>query len=409
MENEKIMILKMLESGKITSAEAAQLLQSVDEKDTPASAAPPPVPKSSQAPPPVPPRGADYDRSRSNNGPASSSADMGRKLEDMAVDMGRKAVAFAKDMEPKIQKFTESVASTIVGGADRLSRSISETASQPTSHPGKPAAAGPSGGKNEKNLEMLVSAGYNELDISCINGELRLKGYNGDKITAKLSYKPRRSGAAIELKKLGGRYYLNYEQDDFEQVSIDAYVPERSFQVIKLENLNGLMDISSLAANEITLSNSNGNTKLAALGAEKLVTESSNGHFTLSNIAADTAEIENVNGLLEAEELDVAKLSLTNFNGPLSLWVSSFARYNQYDWAVETGNAKMTMNLPASPDLGYDIKARAAMGDIRLGLTGLQYTVNEPAMAEARSAHYDKAAKQIRLSVETSNAPLTIN
>jgi hypothetical protein len=67
------------------------------------------------------------------------------------------------------------------------------------------------------------------------------------------------------------------------------------------------------------------------------------------------------------------------------------------------------MNLPAAPDLGYSIKARAAMGEIRLGLTGLQYTINDPSMAEARSVQYDMAAKQIRLVVETSNAPLTIN
>jgi hypothetical protein len=91
------------------------------------------------------------------------------------------------------------------------------------------------------------------------------------------------------------------------------------------------------------------------------------------------------------------------------LWVSNFSRYSQYDWTVETGNAKLNVNLPTSPNLGYHIKARAAMGEIRLGLTGLQYMVNDPANAEARSVHYDTAAAQMRLTVETSNAPLTIN
>jgi hypothetical protein len=49
------------------------------------------------------------------------------------------------------------------------------------------------------------------------------------------------------------------------------------------------------------------------------------------------------------------------------------------------------------------------MGEIRLGLTGLQYIINDPTMVEARSVQYDAAAKQIRLNVETSNAPLVIN
>jgi hypothetical protein len=408
MDNEKMLILKMLESGKITSEEAARLLQSAG--DTPtvrqAPSSVPPIPKPSAS--------SSYDKSRSNNGHAPH--DSGRGIEEMATEIGKKAAAFAREMEPKLQKAAEVMASTIATGADKLSRSLSEstvhTSGQASSAPKpktKPAPRVVPGAQVEKNIEMSVSSGYNELDLSCVNGELHIRGYNGDKITATLSYKTKRAGAAIELMKLGGRYYLSYEPDDFQHVSIDAYVPERAFSVIKLDNINGAMDVSSLAANEISISNANGSIRMAQLAANVLKGESSNGKFTLSNLVADEADIENVNGSVEADGLDVARLSLTNFNGPLSLWVSDFVKHKQYDWSVETGNAKLNMNLPAAPDLGYMIKARAAMGEIRLGLTGLQYTINDPALAEARSAQYDAAAKQIRLNVETSNAPLIIN
>ena len=407
MDNEKMAILKMLESGKINAAEAARLLSSVETPPVPPPAPPiPPVP---------PPRPVSYDANRGNNSPGPIPAPLappsGRSIEDIAADIGKKAVVFAKDMEPKIQKITETVASKIVGGAERLSRNISDAAAPSPQMSGPrpaPRTAAP-GGVVEKNIEMVLADGYNELNLASMNGELRIKGYNGDKITAKLSYKARRANAAIELMKLGGKYYLNYEQDDFEMVSIDAYVPERSFRAVRLENLNGSIDVASIAANDINISNSNGNTKLTGIAAGTLKAESGNGRMALSGIAADKADIENVNGLVEAEETDVAIMRLTNFNGPLSLWVSDFTRYTQYDWTVETGNAKLGMNLPAAPDLGYHIKARAAMGEIRLGLTGLQYLANDPAMAEARSVQFDSAAKQIRLTVETSNGPLTVN
>jgi len=442
MQNEKLMILKMLESGKITSAEAAQLLQSVD-----AGQALPPQPGAAPAPysaptataptawqspgpspgpaaggpPPGPvPGGA----SGANNGPRTGAAP-GSGLDDL----GRKFESFAQDWQPRLAKFTETVAEKIVDGVDYVSRAFSPppgsapgTGGHGPSHgaaqqghgPARPVAppprpAAPSGGMTEKNIEIVVASGYNELSLSGLNGDLRVKGYNGDKITARITYKAKRAGADIELMKLGGKYYLRYEPDDFERVMIDAYVPERSFGVIKLDGINAQMDISSLAASEIKVSNANGNTRLSALAADHVAADSGNGRFVVSNIAAKSAKLENVNGVLEADELDISQLSLTNYNGPLSLLMSQFARHDSYLWNIETGNAKLNINLPTLPTLGYHIKAHAAMGDIKLGLTGLQFLISDPTLVEARSVHFDTAAKQVKMTVETSNAPLVIN
>jgi len=328
-------------------------------------------------------------------------------------DMSRKFESFAKDWEPKLKKATATVAEKIVGGVDRLSKSLSDhtpyqhTHGTPHARP-KPPTTAP-GGLTEKNIEMLVEPGYNELNLSGQNGDVRIKGYNSDKITARISYKAKRAGAHIELMKLGNKYYLKYEPDDFETVMIDAYVPERAFSVIRLDGINAQLDCSTLAAAEIAVSNINGNTRLAGLAAGNLKADSSNGRFIVSNIAADSAVLENVNGVMEADELDIAKLSLTNYNGPLSLLMSNFARHEEYLWNVETGNAKLNMNLPTLPDLGYHIKAHAAMSEIRLGLTGLQFLIHEPSLVEARSVHFEKAARRVKMAVETSNAPLVIN
>ena len=105
----------------------------------------------------------------------------------------------------------------------------------------------------------------------------------------------------------------------------------------------------------------------------------------------------------------MANLNLINFNGPLSVIMSNFAKHTEYQWNVETGNAKLTMNLPTIPDLGYHIKAHAAMSEIQLGLTGLQHLINNPSLVEARSVHFDRAARRVKMTVETSNAPLVIH
>jgi len=329
--------------------------------------------------------------------------------------MGKRFETFAKDWEPKLKKATATVAEKIVGGVDRLSKSLSDTTpyqhthGTPYSHAPRPAATSSPGGLTEKNIEMMVEPGCNELNLSGQNGDVRIKGYNSDKITARVSYKAKRAGAHIELMKLGNKYYLKYEPDDFEAVMIDAYVPERAFSVIRLEGVNAQLDCSTLAAAEMAISNINGNTRLSGLAAGNLKADSSNGRFIISNVVADRAVLENTNGTIEADELDIATLSLTNYNGPLSLLMSNFARYEEYLWNVETGNAKLNMNLPTLPDLGYHIKAHAAMSEIRLGLTGLQFLIHEPSLVEARSVHFDKSARRVKMAVETSNAPLVIN
>ena len=428
MQNEKLRILKLLENGQITAAEAAQLLQAVGSEPSHHMPPPPPAPPTSYTPhvPPPPPshHAPPPHHHHSHTSHAGYTNNGGRPSAPMASgvdDLSRKFESFAREMAPKVQRFTETVADKIVGAADRVSGAFVSEAHphhppHPHTHgqshrppaPGKPYA--PPGGVVERNIEMPVdTGGYNELNLSCLNGELRIKGYNGDKITARLAYRGKSAAAHIEFVKLGGKYFLKYEPDDFHMVTIDAFVPERAFSVVKLDGLNAQLDCSSLAANEIKVENSNGTTRLAGLSAVNIVAESSSGAFSASNIIAQSGSIENMNGAMDISELDISNLKISNYNGPVSVIMSKYERYAEYMWSVETGNAKLNMNMPTLPDLGYHIKAHAAMSEIRLGLTGLQFLINEPSLVEARSVYFDSSAKKVKLAVETSNAPLVIN
>ena len=417
MENEKLQILKMLENKQISAAEAAELLKAVS-----GSSSPQPVQQTgssftshqtntSHSPPPV-----SHDTKYTSYAPNTGKPSGGSSF-DME-DLGRKFESFAKDMAPKVHRFTEVVADKIAGAADRVSDVFSVDhkdampSSPPQSHRPSAPTAKPStpSGTQQINTELLVEkGGMNELDLSGLAGEIRIKGYNGDKITARISYKTTKSSSPIELVRLGGKYFLKYESDDFSSVSIDAYVPDKAFNVVKIEGLNCEVDVSSLSSNHVRISNMNGSVSLSGITAGNIFAESSGGRFNVANITSDNAKFENLNGPLEASELDIAELKLSNYNAGLSLLVSRFERYTSYIWSIDTGNAKLNINLPTLHDTGYHIKAHAAMSEIRLGLTGLQFLVHEPSLVEARSVNFDRCAKKVKMAVETSNAPLVIN
>jgi hypothetical protein len=289
--------------------------------------------------------------------------------------------------------------------ADRISKTIE---SGLDTKPRVPTSSSTSG--TEKNVELYVEDGYNELNLAGLNAQVRIKGYNGDKITARIGYRARRGArSAIELMKLGGKYYLSYEEDEFEFVSIDAYVPSHKFKVVSISGINGNMDLSAIECGQLQVSCGNGQTTLSDLSADSIKSESGNGRLTVSGITAGTAIIEHFNGIAEAWEVDLEKLSLSNGNGSLSLSVSAFNRYNDYLWNVETSNAKLTLNVPTLPDLGCHIRARAALGTVRIGLTGMEFLINDPGHVEARNAAFDRQAKKVRLALETSNGVLAVN
>ncbi|MCL2461208.1 MAG: DUF4097 family beta strand repeat-containing protein [Defluviitaleaceae bacterium] len=472
MDNEKMKILKMLEEGKITSNEAARLLESVgtggsagydrsrpDDKsysDYSGSSSPAgngsrsdgrnrevygeASPRSSgySSDGEASPRSSAYssDSGRGSQSSADSrraGRDASGRIEDFTSDLGKKFDSFARDMEPRLQKFTDRVAEKTVAFADRISKSFpAESAPRPSNpggayrpsgsgadgayRPSGPSSGGPAihvpGTGTERDFELQVAPGYNELSLAGVNGNVIIRGYNGDKITAKVFFKARRGVPASReaaFMRLGNKYFLNYEEDDFEKVEIDAYVPEGMFNVVSIRGANGDVDISTLKAERIEISNANGPVKLKELNADAITVDCSNGPLSLTRISAETAEIENFNGLIDAFDLDVSGLKMQNTNGGVTINVSSLTKYADYVWSVETSNGKLTANLPTMPDLGYHLKACNTLGSVKVGMTGLTYMVNEANSVEAKSFIYDKSPKKARLAFETSNGPLVVN
>lgn len=440
MVNEKMKILKMLEEGRITSDEAARLLESVDSGRT-AAASPAggagsvngdyPGGRSGGAHPSSPypssasndptgkrrPSAAPYPSDK-REAPRRPEYRADRPGESFTDEITRKFESFFKDMEPKLQKFTETVVEKTSSAADAISRSISspppsKTAPhrpQPTQKTESRPSSGPAPkGRMEKNFELKVATGGSELNISGFNGQVLLKGYNGDKISAKVYYTAKRGSPAMELMVLGSKYYLNYDENDFESVSVDAYIPESMFFDVKALTSNGALVVSTIKCEQARLENTNGDIEVNGLVCLGLDAETNNGSVRLKGIAADRAIIDNFNGPISAADLDVAQLKMSTFNGGITMHAASFDRYGNYMWAVESNNGKVGMILPSSVDFGYYVKANAALSDVKIGLTGLSYISNGKSFAEAQSVNFDVAPKKIKLLAESSNAPITVN
>ncbi|MDR1531934.1 MAG: hypothetical protein LBS62_07085 [Clostridiales bacterium] len=371
MDSEKMKVLKMLEEHKITAEEAARLMQSLGTEPSggvsssvtgPSGGAADTVPVSNSRPSDV-------------AGPSGGSPAPRIDFENFGAEMGRKFDSLARDWEPKLRKITEKVVEKTVAAADKISRTIAEesaayaarTSASPTGGSVTSSAFSADGGGN---FDASVLPG-DELSLEGFNGDVTIRGYNGDKMTIKAVSKSARPGVSMRLVKRGKKYMIDYDPGDFEKMAFDALIPERMFSAVNISTSNGLISVTSL--------------------------KSAN------------ARITNFNGPIHAERVDFAYMEMSSVNGAVTARDTEFDAYSDYVWNIETSNAEISAGLPVGARLGYHVKVRATLGSIRVGLGSLNYIGSDAYNIEAKSIGYDTASKHVKLALETSNAEVRIN
>lgn len=378
MDNEKMMILKMVEAGKISAEEASKLLSSV---------------------------GTEFDKKPKskiyNSNDKSTAYNSQNSFREIRDEFSKKLESFTKNMEPKLQKLGEVISETTTNVADMISKSF-ETTKNEVKGKVKPS--------NSTKFEYIVSSPNNELKICALNGDVTIKGYNGDKISGTIYYNLKNNFDDIKFLNLGQKYFLDYNEENFSNVFIDIFLPEKLFNSVYVETINGTILLETFKCEELYINNSNANTILNSVEIENLFkTDINNGKLLLQNVTAESAILENCNASLDAYNIDISKMKLSTFNEEVSINNNGFYKYNDYIWAIETSNERIKVNLPNSENVGYYLKAHTSLNNVKVGLTKLIFSTNTENDVEAKSIDFDKSAKKVKISLETSNAPLVIN
>lgn len=435
MSEERLIILKMLEEGKIGADEASKLLAAIKEDDKDSSIEIPSTPVDSSRPTtsydstePIP---NNKNAKQPKSGGSSINFDeLGRSIGSISMDMAKKAGIFAKEMAPKLQSITETLVEKTVSVTDKISKSLATPPAPPrpaspeaertppTPRPHVPRTPAPrpmpskvpvsKGRQKEKSCEIPVTgSSLSELYITSKNGFVYIKGYNGDKITAKLSYTSVSDN--INLTQSGDRYYLDYDEAEFNNISIEAFVPEKLFNRIQISAINSKVSLDGIGSNEIVVDTEAAGIILKNIGSNYIRAVTDKGEVILENIASSSLEVITANAKIDANSLDVHKLKLETDNAPIVYKLFALKNYTDYNFRISTSNAGMKLNLPISEDIGYDIKAITSLNNVSAGITNLRYTENTSNYIKAKTSNFDMAHKKVIIDIDTSNAPITIN
>ncbi len=161
---------------------------------------------------------------------------------------------------------------------------------------------------------------------------------------------------------------------------------------------------------QLDLHSSNGRLVVEGLEAEHLRAETSNGRVVLTDLSAEVAEVRTSNGAVRLA-CSARRLEARTSNGAIEAGLPAA-------WPVEgeavldlaTSNGRIALELPAGGP-GYDLDASTTNGAVRVELPGQDHEaggVRGRRQVRVRTADYDARPRRLKIRARTSNGSITV-
>lgn len=372
MQEERRMILRMLEEGKITVEEAEALLNALG--DTRPSAEEEP----------------------------------------------------REDPWAHLEKMGEDFASRVELAAERFSRSLEHSIGEKLTKLPKLRVRFPFLGFEETQEFTQVVRGpvgakeVLPVDLSNVNGPIKLQGWSED--CYQLTVVQRLKGKDRDLLR-SRLYEADWEENSLKEefqlavpsfadrsVSVHLMVPEDRTYAVVLKSQNGSLRIENLRCTTLDLETINGSTELRSVKAERLRGRGGNGSCEMEGVEADSITHELGNGSYRVS-LAAASVDLATTNGTVNLRIADVNGESTY--RLRTTNGSVKVSLPTRADLGVSLDLQASVGRVTADLGSLQITQLERqgggAVLKARSADFSTSGNKLQLEASCVSGSITVS
>jgi len=381
---EKMMILKMLEEGKITAEEAYKLMESLDKT-----------------------KGADSDTNRTSKAEQSNFSD---KLDDTINKFSKKAEKFADKFGPdfisKVESVSTDFANAAVKFADKIVNYInsgfnnSDVYKSITKNYSFPLGA-------DDKVKLIirtqnVSITTNCTDASEVSMEMKLK----------CLFENPDIDSFISTKYENGVIYLQTDFPIRTWGSMIINLP-KNVEVIEAETSNSKCVLEGFKGEALYCTTSNGKIELKNCHAGELKARTNNSKIYVYGLKSDKAEIHTSNSNIEIENSILGKLMSDTSNGTITLNGFDSPDMGEASYKLHTSNGRIIIYLPKNSSSGYKVKARTSLGNINISNLGSSYIIdrgegNTRAEATITSTNYESFSKRLFIEASTSNSSINI-
>lgn len=378
MSEERLLILKMVEEGKITAQEAAALLEALGDSD----------PKGSR----------DQESGR-------------RRLEKQGDE-------FAQKVEQAAERFSKSLESKLEGGlAEKLSNLPRILAKLPflAVHEAHEFSQEFSG-SFQRDIEMIP------VKLSTVCGHIEVEAWDQEHYKLIVTQKIRGDERDAARKKQVPIALAETAEDMTELVvetlsysdvtlSYHLYLPcERTFDLQLMTN-NGRLDVANLNMNIAKVMTTNGSIRVRRVRANTLEVSSSNGSCKLEEVESKVIRQRTGNGSLDVIG-SAEQIECVSTNGSIKVRLSTFA-YPTCTMSLSTTNGSIKCALPAGNDLGVAVDAVTAVGKVQVDMGKFSYSVNEKRTGTHRISGTANGVSEeeatIKIQAKTSSGSIIVS
>ncbi|MGE5571688.1 MAG: DUF4097 family beta strand repeat-containing protein [Bacteroidota bacterium] len=460
MREEHMMILKMLEEGKITSEEAAALIDALDEA-TEAGPGSPGGQRGGSEPP-----GGLGEAAGETAGPsdergdsAGAGAEAGADGEDTGETEGGGTGECARKWGPagrgpdlsKIRALADRLAHLAEASygpaleslADRIEKAVGraveekERAMRRVSRAKERAAGGP-GGENDsgphgcfrwgeppftgeaftepflgafapgvrvkKSFEGAFDGQFERVTVEAVtsNGGIAIEPWDGPGFRVEVRARVR----GVPSDPAGAQARLE-EAVDYEAGPGKLRIDCSGGRAVSGASLT--IQLPRRFKYDLDLETSNGKVEIGSLDCGTIDVETSNGRIDLDGTSTAIAELETSNGRIQCRGA-AKKLVAETSNG--SIFVASGRPSGDAVYELETSNGSIEVQLAVADDVGCRVEAETSHGGIHVALPDLVYQVNRKSMGHeeivATTPDYEAKASTVRIKAETSNGSIAI-
>lgn len=397
LNEERMLILKMLQDGKINSEEAAKLLEALDGGKK--QAAGENTANRQQRPQPNYYDEVNKLRERINDWKRDFTKNVNEKDFDKMVD----------DFSAKAEKFGKSVATTTFGIVDKIVDYVGSVVDT-----GSFSIFG-TYNTVEKTFEAAVQEGM-DLDLEGINGQISIKKHAENKIIIKSKIRSPQSYTDDVILFSGSEnaVTLKLNKTEFISVSHEVFVPAVTFNKIRLETKNGKIAVEDTLSKQFESVTKNAVIDLMGVNSDSIFIDTKNAKVFANYIIGKTVNINTKNSIIDVKNIKTEKLSAITANGKIAVEnVQNIDGSADITLELKTKNGDIKANMNDMENRAYKVQARTTNGGINLLIPELLYSnpgksFSPDKAVDAQSSSYNNAPQRVNIYAETLNGYIEV-
>ncbi|KAB3537851.1 DUF4097 domain-containing protein [Alkaliphilus pronyensis] len=400
MSDEKLMILKLLEEGKISKEEALKLLQAL-ESDSDEST-------------------ANYSYTSNNKGKKHKKIhihldddlegsfenfgekmdDFGRRMEDFGERFGEKMSHLGVRLAEKSMGFAEKILDFVEENIDVDSLSKYDSNSNYE--------------KYEEVYNVEAPDNFSFLNFMAKNGKIYLSSWEEDTISVKASirtlskeYESRKP--IMQVKKESSS--ISFFPKDIEKlmVELEVFVPSKHIDTIKVHTNNASIYVEDIKCNNLGCSTKNASIVLNNVNVnEETSCSTTNARIMCNSIIANhvLAVTKNAKVILDNAKLRGIETITTNSK----IVVNNLIYDNLELIHLKTSNGKIEINGPIPPSIGVNFEAATTNGSIKTPFNMIykEKIVGSNTKLSGKTSNYESCDKVISIKAYTTNDNIVI-